>query len=168
MSRKFPAAFAALTMSCASADATPVISGTYVIRLHTFCQPILTAHFNGSVVVDNLQLSQNEFDQQLLTGEFNDKKGKVTVSGFRDAGSAIVLKWTGASSGQSGSALAENPVSATLPYSWTDSSFTVNGETYHAVLGAVDKKNIAHSVWWLGSFVEGGATCSGSGEATLQ
>lgn len=169
MSKTSMAALAAVLLSSASAAATPIISGTYNVTVRDHCQPTLTADFNSGLV-DALSFSSNDnyTNQQLFAATFKPSKGKVTIAGFNDEGSIFLLKSTGSQSGTQGDPLAETAASGTSNYSNTDTTFTVNDETYHILYAQIDNNGIAHAMSWLGLYTKEGVTCSNQGEATRQ
>jgi hypothetical protein len=175
MTRYFAGALAALLVSGASAlAATPILSGTYLVTLRSFCQPTVTANFatSGSdSFVDNLSsndASVDAFMQEILSVTFNPAKGKITFTGFQDQGSNLLLQFTGSRSGTFGSALTEQPDKGSSKYSNTATTLTVNGDTSNAVYGGIDANGVAHSLIFMGLSGDNGTTCSAQGEATRQ
>jgi hypothetical protein len=176
MTKHFAAALAALLVSATSAlAATPIISGTYLVTVHTFCQPTVTANFapvGDDTFVDGLSsndATSDAFMQEILSANFNPTKGKVTVTGFQDEGSNLLLQFTGSRSGVFGSPLSEQPSHGSNKYSNTAATLTVNGDTSNAFYGGIDAKGIAHSIIFMRlSNGEGDTTCSDQGEAIRQ
>lgn len=176
MTRQFAGALAALLLCSGSAlAATPIISGTYLVTIHSFCQPTVTANFAASgsdSFVDNLSsndASSDAFMQEILSATFNPAKGKVTVTGFQDEGSNLLLQFTGARSGIFGSALTEQASTGSSKYSNTATTLTVNGDVSNAFYGGIDGHGIAHSIIFMRlSGGQNGTTCSDQGEATRQ
>ena len=168
---------ASLVLCCpAPAIAAPIISGTYNVVMHSYCQPVLTANFapvGNDFFVDGLDKSNSDagdaFHQELVAATFNAAKGKVTFNGFSDTGSVYLLQFSGSRSGTIGTALSETPHSGSAGYSNTDTTLTLGGSTSNTLYGQIDKNGIAHSfVFMRLSGGQGGTSCSTQGEATRQ
>ncbi|HEY8699164.1 MAG TPA: hypothetical protein VIM02_16290 [Rhizomicrobium sp.] len=172
MSKSIAVAFAAFVLSCASAAATPILSGAYTVIAHNFCQQRLTADFNGSGTVDALSFSTGDVPsgQTLLSVTFNPNKAKITYAGFLDEGSSLLLQSTGSKGGTQGVPLTETPMSGSTSYSNTDTTITIGGNVYNAVYGQIDKNGIAHTAALMRLYTNGNPpdTCSEQDEATRQ
>jgi hypothetical protein len=172
MSKSIAAALAAFVLSCASAAATPILSGAYTVIARNVCQQRLTADFNGSGTVDALSFSSGDVPsaQTLLSVTFNPNKGKISYAGFQDEGSSLLLQSTGSKSGTQGTLLTETPISGSTSYSNTSTTMTIGGNVYNAVYGQIDKNGIAHTAAFMRLYTDGNPpdTCSEQDEATRQ
>lgn len=172
MSKSIAAAFAALVLSCASAAATPILSGAYTLTARDFCQQRLIADYNVSGMVDALNFSNGDVPsaQTLLTVKFTPSKSKAMFAGFLDEGTSLLLQATGSQNNNEGTLLNEQSQSGSASYSNTDTTVTINGRTFNAIYGQIDKNGVAHTMSYMGLYTNGDPpdTCSEQGEATRQ
>lgn len=179
MSKSIAVAFAAFVLSCASAAATPILSGAYTVIAHTFCQQKLVADFaaasgdpQNGIFVDALSLTNSDVPsvQTLLSATFNPNKSKITYAGFQDEGSSLLLQSTGLRGGTLGNPLTETPTSGSISYSNTSTTMTIGGNVYNAVYGQIDKNGVAHTVAFMRQYTDGNPpdACSEQDEATRQ
>jgi len=156
-----------------SALATPVISGKYIVTERRMCQAVATFSFDNTVntgdFVNGVNLNGGIFKNSLVLANFSPAKGKVTVDGLDEGGDAMLFAFTGAQNGQQGNVMAESANSGKVDYSNTDTTVTINGETYHVLYGQVDKNNIAHYFAMEGVFInDSNELCSAQADASRQ
>lgn len=172
MSKSVAVAIAAFVLSGVSAMATPILSGAYTLTARDFCQQRLIADFNGSGMVDALNFSNGDVPsgQVLLTVKFTPSKSKAMFAGFLDEGTSLLLQATGSQNSNQGTLLNEQTQSGSAGYSNTDTTLTINGQTFNAIYGQIDKNGVAHTVAYMGLYTNGNPpdTCSEQGEATRQ
>ncbi|MGD0192255.1 MAG: hypothetical protein ABSD74_16055 [Rhizomicrobium sp.] len=129
------------------AGSVPKISGKYALGFTETCQAVQTGSATGFI---------NNF---LVIANFDSTKGTVQLTGTLTAGGLVV--WDGALSG-----LNQSPVSSTVNYSNTATTFTVDGTTYNVAYGPL-KKGVAQSAVYSGIGPDGPG-CLESGTAILQ
>ena len=157
---------------CASASAQ-TISGKYTVTVTKLCQLTGTYNFStqglGENYLNEINSSGSNFKQTLLQATFSPTKGTVNISGFDDGGDLEIFQLTGSIVSTLGSAIAETPNSGKVAYSNTATTFTIGGQSLHAVYGQIDKKGVAHTVAFQGAFTnDSGQGCTEQGMATAQ
>jgi hypothetical protein len=166
------AACAALCVAAPATAATPILSGGYIVTERDFCQPVGTFHFvnvSTNNLVDSVTLTGGQMKFTLFQANFSPSKGKITTTGFGDGGDPIFFKTTGAQTSSQGQALGEDSQSGKVSYSNTDTTFTVDGTTFHAFYGQIDKNGIAHTFALQGMYqADNGQPCAEQAEATRQ
>lgn len=166
------AAAAALAVAAPAAAAT-TISGKYIITIHEYCIPTMSvnsgAYSGGGNYVTGLTLGGSTVENAMVLADFNPSKQSFTVSGFTDAGNVMLMQYTGSVNGNSGSPFSESPASGKIGYANTDTTITVNGQTFNAIYGQIKKNGIAHYLAFQGVFTDqNNASCSEQGEAARQ
>jgi hypothetical protein len=168
MSKLLTSGLALLLFSSAYAQAAaPILSGSYVLVLRQWCEGNVTAHFNGSNLVDTLDYDGGATFTLFGSAKFDPDKGKVKLSGFSHNGSPFLLTRTGNQNTTDGIPLVETPLSASGKYKTTADTFKLGEETFHAIYSQIDGNGVAHAATFMG-LIPGLITCSAQGEATRQ
>ena len=167
------AACAALCMTLPALAATPTVSGKYIVTERRLCQAVAMFNFDNVSAtgdfVNGVDLQGGIFKNSLVLATFSPSKGTVNVSGIDEGGDSMLFQKTGTQGGTEGNAMAEAPNSGKVPYSNTDTTITINGETYHVLFGQLDKNGIAHYFAFEGlSTNDSGEPCTSQAEASRQ
>lgn len=168
------AAAAMLAGTQAAAADIPKLSGKYLVTITKFCQMVNTYHFSpadeGGNFLDGITTSGSNFKQSMYAASFSPAKGTVTINGFDDGGDIEIFHLTGSINSTLGETISQAPNSGKVPYSNTDTTFTIGDETYNAMYGQLNKRNgIAGYVTFQGVIQnEQGTMCTEQGVLQAQ
>jgi hypothetical protein len=156
----------------AAAQSAPLLSGTYTLKIHRFCQPFFTGQMSGgptdSDITDIGFVFPGSIKDQIGVVTFNAKNESLSGSMIQIGGSVLYEDLTALGAGTNGTAFGTSFKSLAGTYSTTSSTFTVtsaDGTTsFQAVFGVITNK-IAHVVLFATAVPEGGGnSCEESGE----
>jgi hypothetical protein len=163
------AAMAQSALTAATTTATPVLSGTYIVRVTHVCQVSLgvTQTQGPNVVTGVVVNNSGDANQNIGTITFNHTTGKATMAADSIDGSPILFTYNG--SGPLGTVLADTPPPNPPPaytYSNTSTSFTVALEgggnvTYHAFYANVNSSTKIPQFVIFGGIEKPGCTTTG-------
>jgi hypothetical protein len=161
-------ALAQLAVTPATSTATPVLSGTYIVRVTHVCQVLIditqtTPNPVAGVTVDN----SGDANQNIGTITFNHSTGKATMSADSLDGSPVLFSYNGAT--PLGNVLTDTPPPIPPPsyaYSNTGTSFTVGLEsggsvTYHAFYANINGSTKIPQFVIFGGIEKAGCTTTG-------
>ncbi|HEV7983469.1 MAG TPA: hypothetical protein VGP86_11285 [Xanthobacteraceae bacterium] len=161
-------ALAQLAVTPATSTATPVLSGTYIVRVTHVCQVLIditqtTPNPVAGVTVDN----SGDANQNIGTITFNHSTGKATMSADSLDGSPVLFSYNGAT--PLGNVLTDTPPPSPPPsyaYSNTGTSFTVGLEsggsvTYHAFYANINGSTKIPQFVIFGGIEKAGCTTTG-------
>lgn len=168
----FPAPPLYPSFTAPQSGSLPLLKGAYVFTLRRFCQPELTVTYNKSGIVDSIALaaSSDQFEEGTLTFVQGSTAGSgtVTIAAINDSGSAFLVENSGASSGTSGTPLAQKTESGSNPFKQTATTFAIKDtsgtSTYNVYYGAVAGGIAQHAVF--GGLDDKG--CAEQGMMTIQ
>jgi hypothetical protein len=152
----------------AAATVTPVLSGTYIVRVTHVCQVSLgvTQTQGPNVVTGVVVNNSGDANQNIGTITFNHTTGKATMAADSIDGSPILFTYNG--SGPLGTVLADTPPPNPPPaytYSNTSTSFTVATDsgnvTYHAFYANVNSSTKIPQFVIFGGIEKPGCTTTG-------
>jgi hypothetical protein len=161
------AAMAQSPLTAATTTATPVLSGTYIVRVTHLCQVVLSTTTNGSAGGSSIVTVTNSGDanQNIGTITFNHASGKATLSADSIDGSPLLVIADG---NQLGLSLGDTPPGNPPPsfdYSNTSTSFTVTigGKpvTYHAFYANINSSTKVPQFIIFGGIEKPGCTTTG-------
>lgn len=162
----------AQTALTAATTATPVLSGTYIVRVTHVCQPTIAVtqdpSTQGGPTVRGVTMAQSgDSNQNIGTVTFNHTTGKATLSADSIDGSPILFSYNGGAA--LGTPLTDTPPPnplPTFPYSNTSTSFTIALEgggsvTYHAFYASVNSSSKIPQFMIFGGIEKPGCTTTG-------
>jgi hypothetical protein len=156
----------------AAAQSTPLLSGTYTLKLHRLCQPFFSGQMNGDGVDNDVAYTGFNFPgslkDQIGVVTFNAKTKTLSGSMIQIGGSVASQDLTALGAGTNGTAFGVSAKTLSGTYSTTSSTVTVtsaDGTTeYQAVFGVITN-GIAHVALFATAFADGGGnSCEESGE----
>jgi hypothetical protein len=138
---------------------TPILSGTYIAQIMHFCQASI-ANNTGPNSTGVYPTNSGDSNYNLFTISFDSNAGQATVSGRSIDGSPLIVE------GYPFTVLADNSSQQTLPYSNTNTTFTIYPAanttfTYHALFAKVDKKTGIPETVIFGGLENPGCAISG-------
>ena len=161
-------AMAQPAVTAATSTVTPVLSGTYFVRVTHVRQVLVDITQTNpnpvaSVTVDN----SGDANQNIGTISFNHSTGKATMSADSLDGSPVLFSYNGAT--PLGNVLTDTPPPSPPPtfnYSNTSTSFTVGLEsggsvTYHAFYASVHASTKIPQFMIFGGIEKPGCTTTG-------
>jgi hypothetical protein len=161
----------AQTALTAATTTTPVLSGTYIVRVTHVCQPTIAVaqdpNTQGGPTVRGVTMGQSgDSNQNIGTVNFNHTTGKATLSADSIDGSPILFSYNGGAA--LGSPLTDTPPPnppPTFPYSNTSTSFTIATDsgnvTYHAFYASVNSSTKVPQFMIFGGIEKPGCTTTG-------
>jgi hypothetical protein len=158
------AAMAQNPLTAATTTATPVLSGTYIVRVTHLCQVVLSTTTTGSAT--NVTVTNSgDANQNIGTITFNHTSGQATLSADSIDGSPLLVIADG---NQLGLSLGDTPPGNPPPsfaYSNTSTSFTVTigGKpvTYHAFYANINSGTKVPQFIIFGGIEKPGCTTTG-------
>lgn len=147
---------------------TPVLSGTYIVRVTHVCQVLVDiTQDNPNPVAGVTVLNSGDANQNIGTITFNHGNGKVTMAADSIDGSPVLFSYNGAA--PLGNMLTDTPPPSSPPtfsYSNTSNSFTVGLEnggnvTYHAFYANINSSTKIPQFIIFGGIEKAGCTTTG-------